>query len=247
MKNNVVAIQNTTRQERWRAIWTSKGQMSEDVSLHHVNGFLQLDDSQYADMVKTIADPIGIKSESSVLECGCGAGAFLTELERQYGCKKLAGIDYSESLIEVASRSLESAELCVGTICDLSKWADETFDHVVSFSVYFYLSSVEQATQALQEAIRVCKRGGSVYIGDVSALEKKELAIKIRGETHKDQKKISRDCPDHLYLPKALFEEVAQRNGMVNVRIVPHDQTKLIEYYDTAPYRFSVYMNKPLD
>lgn len=235
-----------SRQERWHDIWVRKGQRSAGTSLHHMNGFLQLDDTQYANMVKTLADPIGIQSGSSVLDCGCGAGAFLSELQRQYGCSRLAGVDYSESLIEVAKHALESTDLCVGTICDLSKWADGTFDHVVCFSVYFYLSSVEDATQALREAIRVCKRGGSVYIGDVSALEKKELAMKLRGETHKDQEKMSDDSPDHLYLPKVLFEEEAQRNGMVNVRIVPHDQTVLLQYYDTAPYRFSVYMDKPL-
>ena len=235
-----------THQEVWQNIWKLKGVMIENTALHHVNGFLQLDELQYADMVKTLIDPICINRESSILDCGCGSGAFLREIQRQYGCINIAGIDYSESLIKIAKDSLNSADLCVGTICDLSKWADETFDHVICFSVYFYLSTVDQAKQALNEAIRVCKKGGSVYIGDVSALDKKDLANKLRCETHKDQKKLSEDSPDHLYLAKSLFEEVADLNGMVNVRIVPHDQTKLIEYYDTAPYRFSVYMNKPL-
>lgn len=234
-----------TRQELWHNIWKLKGLINEDESLHHISGFIQLDEIQYADMVKTLIDPICIKKESSILDCGCGSGAFLREIQKQYGCINIAGIDYSESLIKIASNSLKSADLCVGTICDLSNWADETFDHVICFSVYFYLSNLDEAKKALNEAIRVCKKGGSVYIGDISELDKKDLAIKLRYETHKNQKKLSEDSPDHLYLPKSLFEEVAALNGMVNVRIVPHDQTKLIEYYDTAPYRFSVYMDKP--
>ena len=61
-------------------------------------------------------------------------------------------------MIKIAKDSLNSADLCVGTICDLSKWADETFEHVICFSVYFYLSTVDKAKQALNEAIRVCKK-----------------------------------------------------------------------------------------
>ena len=175
--------ESQSRQERWHDIWLRKGRSSSGSSLHHVNGFLQLDDDQYAEMVKTVADPIGIKSGASVLDCGCGAGAFLVQLQKQYDCHRLAGVDYSESLIEVAKHALESTDLHIGTICDLSRWQDETFDHVVCFSVFFYLSSVEDARLAVREAIRVCKRGGSVFIGDVSALEKKDIALKIRGET----------------------------------------------------------------
>ena len=237
--------EQSSRSLRWHGIWLRKGKSGTNAPLHHVNGFLQLDDEHYAEMVRTLADPIGIISGSSVLDCGCGAGAFLAQLQKQYGCVRLAGLDYSESLIEVAKLSIESTDLHVGTICDLSRWGDERFDVVVCFSVYFYLSSMEDARQALREAIRVCKKGGSVYVGDVSALEKKQLAIELRGETHKDQEKLSSDSPDHLYLPQELFLQVAAEGGMSNVRIVPHDQTKLLEYYDTAPYRFSVYMDKP--
>ena len=236
-----------SRSTRWHDIWLRKGQSSAGASLHHVNGFLQLDDAQYAEMVRTLADPIGIKKGTAVLDCGCGAGAFLQQLQNQYGCARLAGVDYSESLLEVAKLSIESTDLHVGTICDLSRWGDENFDVVVCFSVYFYLSSVDEARQALREAIRVCKKGGSVYIGDVSSLEKKELAMKLRGETHKDQEKLSSDSPDHLYLPQALFVEVAAETGMENLRIVQHDETKLLDFYDTAPYRFSVYMDKPVE
>jgi len=32
---------------------------------------------------------------------------------------------------------------------------------------------------------------------------------------------------------------------MENVRVVDHDTTELTKFYDTAPYRFSVYMDKP--
>ena len=234
-----------SRQERWHDIWLRKGMQRTSSPLHHVNGFLQLSETQYAGMVSTLADPIGIKSGSSVLDCGCGAGAFLAEIQKQYKCKRLAGVDYSQSLINVAKLSIESTDLHVSTICDLSRWQDETFDVVLSFSVYFYLSSVEDVKQALGEAIRVCKKGGSIFVGDVSDLAKKELALRLRGKTHKTQEKLSSDSPDHLYLPQELFRQIAAEKGMTNVRIVPHDETPLLGYYDTAPYRFSVYMDKP--
>jgi|TARA_B110000208_G_C11647610_1_gene386838 ubiquinone/menaquinone biosynthesis C-methylase UbiE len=243
------AVATRTNGERWHDIWLRKGSSTTSLSLHHINGFLQINDEQYATLVKTVADPIGIQDGWSVLDCGCGAGAFLRQLKRQYGCRELAGVDYSASMVEVAKASLEVTDdsLHIGTICNLSRWGDATFDCVVCFSVYFYLSSVEDAKQALREAIRVCKPGGAVYIGDVSDLAKHDLAMELRGETHKDQPKLSSDNPVHMYLPQSLFTEIAEELEMVNLRFVDHDSTPLVEYYDTAPYRFSVYMNKPAD
>ena len=67
------------------------------------------------------------------------------------------------------------------------------------------------------------------------------------GVTEYQRYKLSSDSPDHLYLPQALFVEVAAETGMENLRIVQHDETKLLDFYDTAPYRFSVYMDKPVE
>lgn len=233
-----------SRQDRWHDIWFRKGQNSAGLALHHVNGFLQLSDQQYREVVRTLSDPIDIKPQDAVLDCGCGSGAFLREISSLYGCTDLSGIDYSKTLIDVASNSLAAANLHVGNVCDLSPFAGESFHVVTCFSVYFYLSSVADAEKALREAIRVCRKGGSVFVGDVSDLAKEELALELRNESHRDQPKMCQDSPDHLYLPKSMFLKVGAELGMENIRIIDHDQVDLLQYYDTAAYRFSVYMTK---
>jgi diguanylate cyclase (GGDEF)-like protein len=61
---------------------------------------------------------------------------------------------------------------------------------------------------------------------------------------NKNQYKISTYNPAHLYLEKNLFTDIAEEHQMKNIRIVDHCDTDLIDYYDTANYRFSVYMDK---
>ena len=232
-----------SRENRWNNIWNRKSCDNGDkIPLHHVNGFTQLTTLEYSNLVTTMLKPINIKKNWSIFDCGCGAGAFLEQINLQYGCNNLSGIDYSSGLVEIA-RALHG-NIQIGTITDLSEWPDETFDCVVCFSVYFYLETPDAARQALREAIRICKTGGTVYIGDVNDFSKKEAALEMRKKTHENQCKLSTDSPDHMYLEKSLFTDIASEYRMKNIEIVDHCDTDLIDYYDTANYRFSVYMEK---
>lgn len=87
----------------------------------------------------------------------------------------------------------------------------------------------------------VTRSGGTVFLGDVSDATKYDLAMRLRNETHASQPKTG---PTHLYLHKEVFTGVAEGPLGAAVRIVDHDVTPMVEYYNTAPYRFSVYLTK---
>ena len=67
-----------SRTDRWHDIWLRKGsgQQANSRPLHHVNGFLQLDQEQYDNLVSIVTLPINVKAKSRVLDCGCG-GMFI--------------------------------------------------------------------------------------------------------------------------------------------------------------------------
>ena len=99
---------------------------------------------------------------------------------------------------------------------------------------------IEDAEKAIHEMARLVKPGGALAIGEVSDLAKKDEAMAIRAQSHKDQPKLSKDDLDHLYLPKSLFEKAGRELGF-DVTVVDHTTLKLPSY-QAARYRYTAYM-----
>lgn len=227
------------RSNTWKTIWDEKGK-HVNVPIHQVDGFDLLNDEQWDYMISQVAKPICIKNGESVFECGCGAGAFLSSLLRQYPDLRVSGIDYSESLLTTARRNLSGDFYC-GDMTDLTFIQDNHFDHAVSFSTFHYLSSEESARKVVREMVRITKNGGVICIGEVSDLAKKEEALAIRKKTHKDHKRVSFQNPDHLFLSKDLFRELSDDLRLL-INIIDHETFDL-PFYETAKYRYSVYLS----
>ena len=86
----------------------------------------------------------------------------------------------------------------------------------------------------VRQLLRRAKPGGRVYIGEVSDLAKRDLALALRRKSHKHEAEGAATAPkpvptgpqaDHLYVPRSLFVEVAAELGVPqeNVTVVDHD------------------------
>jgi SAM-dependent methyltransferase len=236
-----------------------------------------LDQEQYDTLVSIVTSPINVKPKSRVLDCGCGAGAFVSTMVRLYGQLFCTGVDFSDTLVQVARYNVDGM-FYQGDITDLGFLRDEEdravdnfaaaeadddnehrelarqrslsrtlvqFDVITCFSVVFYLNSPDDVAKSVREMKSFLAPGGTIYIGDVNDLGKHALAMELRGETHKDQEKLSKDNPDHLYLPVSYWEALAKELNM-GMEVMHHSDTKLAEFYDTAPYRYSVYLRDNL-
>src|SRR5437867_6707153 len=94
----------------------------------------------------------GLESGWSVLDVGCGAGAFLRLVAERGGAPH--GLDASESLVAFAGSRVRAADLRVGEMEDLP-WEDDSFDLVTGFNSFFF---ADDMVAALREAGRVAKR-----------------------------------------------------------------------------------------
>jgi len=104
---------------------------------------------------------IGPLSRENVLDVGCGTGALLGQIRRKYPNAKLAGIDISTDMLEMAGRRLgRSVELKQGQAESLP-YTDAEFDVVVSTSVFHLIRNPHLA---LTEIRRVLKPHGRVII-----------------------------------------------------------------------------------
>ncbi|MEP7322454.1 MAG: class I SAM-dependent methyltransferase [Saprospiraceae bacterium] len=233
-------MKSMNRNDVWKDIWIKKGVDKND-PLHYANGYDLLSVNEFDSLVLEVTRPIGLNGNEHILESGCGAGAFLASLLKIHPGLKVSGLDYSPTLLERARTSLKG-EFFVADMTDLGFLESDTFEHTLSFGAILYLSSQEAASKAIAEMLRVTKPGGVVYIGEVPDAAKLDQAENIRRISHQSVKKVSVENPDHLYLPKEFFENIAQTNSL-NLKIIDHTDFDL-GHYQAARYRYSVYLTK---
>lgn len=231
-----------SRNQDWKEIWEAKGRRNSG-ELHLIDGYDLLSADEYAAMIRALLAPFPLRAGLHVIELGCGAGAFLAALQQIESNLTLAGLDYAESLIGVARARL-SGQFSVGDIRACPAVASASADLTCSFGVLLYLDSEDDVRRALGEIDRVTKPGGRIYIGEISDLARREEALHLRRFSHANHDRVSpKDLP-HLYLPKTLFTEEANRLGWENTRIVDHSAVPGLSGNPLAGYRYSVYAEK---
>ena len=105
-----------------------------------------------------VFDKAPVGSTTRVLDAGCGAGLAL-KMAAELGAD-VAGIDASAGLLEVARDRLPGARLEHGDL-EILPFEDDSFDVVTGFNSFQYAAD---PVAALQEARRVSKPGGKVFI-----------------------------------------------------------------------------------
>ena len=111
---------------------------------------------------------------SRVLEIGCGTGLLLTRLAET--CESYVGLDFSAEVLTQLKRYLVSREgmghvvLRRGLAHELSFLGDDSVDLVILNSVVQYFPDVDYLLEVLTAAVRVTRRGGHIFVGDVRSL-----------------------------------------------------------------------------
>ena len=97
-----------------------------------------------------------------VLDLGCGEGYGARPLRRR-GAREGLGLDLSAGMIRAAEAQEQQAPLGIddlqGDAVDLSRWARQTFDLVLSLFMFYYLD-LARLTTCLGEVVRVLRPGG---------------------------------------------------------------------------------------
>lgn len=100
------------------------------------------------------------EKEISVLDIGCGYGAFLYFL-KQAGYRNLSGVDFSEQQVEIA-HELGLPEVMCGSVEDkLAQTPDEAVDVVVAMDLLEHLEMAD-LFMTLDEIYRLLKPGGKL-------------------------------------------------------------------------------------
>jgi SAM-dependent methyltransferase len=142
------------------------GERKDVVHLKDFARWSYISSDDWTKLCRRSADFIGIQDGDSLLEAGCGSGAFLAEIAA-YRRVTLAGVDFAENLVAIAQSRL-SGEFQVADITSLLTIKSGSYDKVLSHGVFLYLDSEDAARRAALEMVRIARPGGTVYIGIVN-------------------------------------------------------------------------------
>lgn len=130
------------------------------------NSFYEKED----DVRKKLIAPLHLKSDSFVLNVGCGTGSDSIYISKKLGSKgKLFNLDLSINLLSQAKEKLSSSkisnEFIVANGSNLP-FPDNTFDCVFHFGG---INMFSEKKRAIAEMVRVTKPNGRIVFGDESA------------------------------------------------------------------------------
>ncbi|MFL6281661.1 MAG: amino acid adenylation domain-containing protein [Pyrinomonadaceae bacterium] len=170
-----------------------------------------------------------------VLEVGCGTGLLLTRVAP--ACASYVGVDFSRAVLEqlgtyVSTRpELRHVEMRHGLAHDLSFMSDASVDLVILNSVVQYFPDVQYLMNVLNEAQRITRRGGHIFLGDVRSLSLAEAyhaSVQVQraaaettaGEVRRRVAQALSD-EEELLIDVRFFEEVARRRpGVGRVKLL---------------------------
>ena len=135
----------------------------------------QIPVEEIKEWVENTVEDILLLSPTSVYEIGCGTGMLLMRIAPR--CERYVGVDFSPVVLSRVREQLQTTPAIAERVEIMERRADDfdgldenTFDTVVINSVVQYFPSAAYLTGVLENAIRIVRPGGHVYVGDVRSL-----------------------------------------------------------------------------
>ena len=109
-----------------------------------------------------------LKKGMKILELGAGTGAYsLLYVSKGYEVDALEYIKENLDILKSKITKDMNINHVLGDARDLSMYEDETFDMVLNLGPLYHLEG-EDRDKVIQEAKRVCKKGGLIYFAYIS-------------------------------------------------------------------------------
>jgi len=199
-------------------------------------GYGNVSEESWRAFVRRTAADLALTPGDTVFEVGCGAGAFLYELDA-LGCA-VGGLDRSAALVDAARRAIPRGRFEVGDAASLD--ATEPADAVVSWGVFLYFPSLPYAARVIEQMAAKARRIVALFDLPDAALREDALAFR-RGSLGEAAYNERYRGLDHLYFDRDWTAHALERCGLRDVRI----ERSQIDGYANAAFRFNIVGVKP--
>ena len=208
------------RRSNYKAVWSalSKDETSAKVYVAGTEDEAELKGSGIG-TTKFLLENVGTGRSDVVLEIGCGIGRVGRELAPR--CRKWIGCDVSARMLNLAAdrlREFPNVELVETSGYDLKPIADVSVDLVYCTAVFMHLEQWDRYNY-VEEAFRVLRAGGKLYVDNVDLCSEKGWEIFQRHRQFRPETRPAHitECstPQELeeYLWRAGFEDIQTFEG----------------------------------
>lgn len=228
---------------RWHEVWNNRKidlgivEKSDEYDLYkelkRLDGFdvnVENSEKYYKDFYNGMLDTIQkkMKGIKSIYEVGCGSGANLLLFQNRE--MKVGGIDYSQSLTNVAKNIVTSQDIDCDEAINLD--VDEKYEIVISDSVFAYFTSQEYGMKVLEKMHQKAKKG--VILLEIFDEDKKDECIQHRRALVENYDELYKGL-DKIFYKKSMFEKFAkEHNYKLEFTEVKN------EYYWNSKYMYNV-------
>lgn len=205
----------------WKNIWNNRTHLitesqSDFMYMKYLNGFDviegQLNEQDFKNQILSILKYFEEHKYTlhTLFEVGCGSGANFM-VAQEYGLKT-GGLDYSQSLIEVAQKYLDD-KFTIELIQDEAVNLDSTlqYDLILSNSVFSYFANEDYAEETLNKMVKKSKIG--IVLLDIHDIEKEEQYDEYREQTIPNYQERYRGL-SKLFYPKQFFIDFAEKQNL---------------------------------
>ena len=206
----------------YKKVWSALSTTEEQAKLHVIGvteeGALQATGEE---TLRFLQDSVGIGKDDVVLEIGCGIGRVGKVVAPL--CRKWIGCDVASNMLSLTAerlKDLPNVELLEVSGYNLNGIADASVDVVYCTVVFMHLESWDRYAY-VQEAFRVLRPGGKLYVDNVNLCSDSGWSI---FETHRKFSPSER--PDHITVcstPQEL-QEYLRRAGFQAIETKPGDE-----------------------
>ena len=210
------------RRSNYKEVWTALS-ASEAAAKTHVGGSEDEGKLTRSGIGTTnfLLENVGVDSSDVVLEIGCGIGRVGQQLASR--CRKWIGCDVSARMLNLAAERLRESpnvELVETSGYDLKPIADVSVDLVYCTAVFMHLEQWDRYNY-VEEAFRVLRAGGKLYVDNVDICSEKGWEIFQRHRQFRPETR-----PAHITecsTPQEL-EEYLRRGGFEDIQTFEGDE-----------------------
>jgi SAM-dependent methyltransferase len=149
---------------RVRRMWDESAKASSRVlAVHFTEDGRPVDESVYDEIFEEMDRLVRFTLTDRVLEVGAGSGLLLERIVARVS--QAVGTDLSAEILKRVPRRSNLAIRQMDT--DQLEFENESFDKVICQSVIQYFPDLDYAHRCVEEMVRVCRKDGKIFIGDV--------------------------------------------------------------------------------
>jgi cyclopropane fatty-acyl-phospholipid synthase-like methyltransferase len=163
------------KEEDVKKFWDKRSECYGKTTLHGITAFSDSEETKKRDKLEKqeIRKHIDFGTDRKILDLGCGVGRITMDLAKDVDF--IVGVDYSQSLIDIASREAEKSGFTnIEFICASSYdfQHNEKFDVAVVLGLFSYMND-DNVVKTIKNISRHLKKGGKVTLKESVGLEER--------------------------------------------------------------------------